>query len=143
MLLPTLILNAKQEDTALCSRDYIGWAVWTAGMLIEAIADYQKFSFRSNPANANKWIDHGLWSIVRHPNYLGEILLWFGHFIAATSAFSGLDYLSIISPLFITFLLTKVSGIPILERQNMKKWKGNPQYLQYVQTTPRLLPFLY
>lgn len=142
-LLPTLILNAKQDDTELCSRDYIGWSIWTAGILIEAIADYQKFTYRRNPANADKWINQGLWSIVRHPNYLGEILLWVGHFISASSTFSGFEYVSIISPLFITFLLTKVSGIPILERQNMKKWKDNPQYLEYVQKTPCLLPFLY
>ena len=142
-LLPTLILNAKKEDTELCLRDYIGWSIWTAGMLIEAIADYQKFTFRHNPANADKWIQQGLWSIVRHPNYLGEILLWFGHFISASSTLHGFEYVGIISPLFVTFLLTRVSGIPILERRNMRKWKGNPQYLEYVKKTPCLLPFLY
>lgn len=142
-LLPTLIVNSKQTDTELCTRDYIGWGVWMAGMVIECIADYQKYSFRSNAANKDKWISHGLWGIVRHPNYLGEIMLWLGLFISASSTFKGKEYLSVLSPIFVAFLLTRVSGIPILERQNWKKWKETPQYLQYVQSTPKLIPFLY
>jgi len=142
-LLPTLILNSKMEDKELCTRDYVGWAIWLGGMLLEAVADYQKYNFRSNPRNQDKWISHGLWGVIRHPNYLGEILLWIGLFISASSSFKGHDYLSVISPLFVAFLLTRVSGIPILERQNMKKWKDNPEFLSYLQRTPRMIPFLY
>ena len=142
-LLPTLLLNSKKEDKELCTRDYVGWGLWLAGMLIECLADYQKFTFRSNLANNDKWISHGLWSTVRHPNYLGEILLWSGLFVSASTTLSGCELLSVASPLFVAYLLTKVSGIPILERQNMKKWKDNPQFLAYVQRTTRLIPYLY
>ena len=159
--LPTLILNSKNEDTKLCTRDYIGWAMWLVGMIIEATADYQKYTFRSNPANRyicmqevdlihlsvhlfrDKWIDSGLWSVVRHPNYLGEILLWSGLFISASSTFKSLDYVSILSPIFVALLLTKVSGIPILEKQNMRKWNTNQGFLDYVQKTYRLIPYVY
>lgn len=142
-LLPTLLLNSKKEDKELGTRDYVGWALWLAGMLIECLADYQKFTFRSNPANHDKWISHGLWSIVRHPNYLGEIMLWSGLFVSASSALKGWEFLSVLSPIFVAYLLTKVSGVPILERQNMRKWKDNPQFLAYVQRTTRLIPYLY
>ena len=81
--------------------------------------------------------------MVRHPNYLGEILLWAGLFVSASSTFKGVDYVSVISPLFIALLLTKVSGIPILERQSLKKWKDNPEFMRYLKTTPRLVPCIY
>ena len=142
-LLPTLIVNSKQEDRALCARDYVGWGVWLAGMLTECIADYQKYTFRCDPLNQDKWISHGLWSLVRHPNYLGEILAWFGLFLSASSTFEGLDYLSVVSPVFVAYLLSRVSGVPILERQSMKKWKNNSEYIRYVRETPVLVPFLY
>lgn len=142
-LLPTLILNSKEEDKKLSARDYVGWSVWLAGMLLEAIADYQKFTFRSNPANHDKWISTGLWGVVRHPNYLGEILLWAGLFLSASSTFQGHEFLSVISPIFVAILLTKVSGIPILEKMNMRRWKENPEFLNYIRRTPRLIPYLY
>ena len=142
-LLPTLILNSKKEDKELCTRDYVGWTIWLGGMLLEVVADYQKYTFRSNPANHDKWISHGLWSVVRYPNYLGEILLWTGLFISASSTFKGADYLSVISPLFVAFLLTKVSGVPLLEHQSMKRWKDNPEFLSYVQRTPKMIPFVW
>ena len=142
-LLPTLILNSKKHDKELTVRDYAGWGLWVTGMVLECVADYQKFIFRSNPANKDKWISHGLWSVVRHPNYLGEILLWLGLFVSASSSFKGWDYVSVLSPMFVAFLLSKVSGIPILEKQNMRRWKDNPAFLRYVQTTPKLLPYLY
>lgn len=142
-LLPTMLLNVKREDTELTSRDYVGWIVWLAGFLLEAIADYQKYTFRSNPANHNRWISQGVWSVVRHPNYLGEIMLWFGLFISASSTFKSTEYLSVLSPMFVAFLLSKVSGIPILERRNMRLWKDNPQYIEHIRTTSRLIPGIY
>ncbi|CAI8034543.1 hypothetical protein GBAR_LOCUS19439 [Geodia barretti] len=141
--LPTLILNSKTEDREIGTRDYIGWTMWLVGMLIEAVADYQKYTFRSNPANRDKWIDCGLWSIVRHPNYLGEILLWTGLFISASSTFRAADYLSSLSPIFVALLLTKISGIPILERQNLKRWRSDQGFMDYMQRTSRLLPYVY
>ena len=91
----------------------------------------------------DKWIDSGLWSIVQHPNYLGEILLWSGLFISASSTFKTLDYASILSPIFVALLLTKVSGIPILEKQNLRKWKNDQAFLDYMRKTSRLIPYIY
>ena len=142
-LLPTMLLNNKQTDTELTTRDYAGWTVWLAGFLLEAIADYQKYTFRSNPANHSRWISHGLWSIVRHPNYLGEIIMWFGLFLSASTTFQSTEYLSVLSPVCVALLLTKLSGIPILERRNLRMWKDNPQFMEYLRTTSRLFPGLY
>lgn len=142
-LLPTLLLNSKRRDKQLAPRDYTGWGVWLAGLILEAIADYQKYTFRSDPANKDKWISHGVWSVVRHPNYLGEIILWAGLYLSASSSFEGWDFLSVVSPVFVTCLLTKISGIPLLERQGLRRWKDDPQFLSYIRGTPKLIPFIY
>ena len=142
-LLPTLILNGKQKDHQITTRDYVGWALWITGFALEALADYQKYIFRNDPANANKWISHGIWSFVRHPNYLGEILLWFGLFISASSTFTGWENLAVLSPIFVAFLLTKLSGIPLLERRALKRWKDNQEFLRHMQNTYRMIPFIY
>lgn len=142
-LLPTMILNLKETDRELNSRDYLGFATFATGFLIEAIADYQKTRFRSNPLNKDKFIKSGLWSISRHPNYFGEILIWCGLFLPASNVFDGKEWFSVVSPLFVTFLLTKVSGIPILERYANKKWGAVPDYQQYKQRTAKLVPFIW
>lgn len=142
-LCPTLILNTKRSDKKLTVRDYAGWAVWGAGMLIESIADYQKYTFRSDPANRDKWITSGLWSVVRHPNYFGEILAWLGLCISASSTFTGWENLASLSPVFVALLLTRVSGIPFLERRALKRWKDNPQFMLHLQNSYRLIPYIY
>ncbi|XP_077979127.1 uncharacterized protein LOC144434537 [Glandiceps talaboti] len=142
-LLPTLILNSNKKDKELTTRDYVGWSLWILGFLCEVIADHQKSVFRSNPDNATRFIDTGLWSISRHPNYLGEIMLWSGLFISASSVMSPNQLLSGISPVFVAFLLTNVSGIPILERKGLKRYGDNPQYMEYVKNTAVLIPFIY
>ena len=143
-LLPTLILNSKQKDKQLGYRDYAGWGLWLAGMLIESIADFQKYTFRQNPANQDKWISSGLWGIVRFPNYLGEMMLWTGLYLSASSTFEGvLEHASVISPLFVVWLLSRLSGIPILERQNLKRWQDKPEFMHYFRNTYRLIPYIY
>ncbi|BFZ01299.1 hypothetical protein BsWGS_04338 [Bradybaena similaris] len=142
-LLPTLIVNTKKDNSQLKTRDYIGWGLWSLGMLLEVVADYQKSQFRSNPNNADKFITSGLWSISRHPNYFGEILVWLGLYISASSTLKGWEHISIISPIFLTYLLTKVSGIPLLESAAQKKWGSVPQYQAYVQNTAVLVPFIW
>ena len=139
-----MILNSKHVDTEFNSRDYVGWTIWLAGFLLESIADYQKYIFRGDPANQNRWINQGLWSIVRHPNYLGEILLWFGLFTSASSTFEMKDYLySGLSPVFVAYLITKISGIPILERRSLRWWKDDPRFMAYMRNTNRLIPGVY
>lgn len=140
-LAPTLILNLEKHDRPLGLRDYLGWTIWAVGFLTQAIADQQKWNFKADPDNAGKFIHSGLWAYSRHPNYLGEILQWTGLFLSASSVMSGLQYISIISPLFVWFLLNYVSGIPILEQQALKKWGGDPTYQQYLKKTPVLWPF--
>ncbi|XP_053564325.1 uncharacterized protein LOC128654441 [Bombina bombina] len=142
-LLPSLILNLEKHDKPLGLRDYFGWSLWIVGFLTQAIADHQKLIFKSDPDNAGKFIHSGLWAYSRHPNYLGEILQWSGLFISASSILSGFQYVSIISPLFVWFLLNYVSGIPILEKQAMKRWGSNVAFQNYIKETPVLWPFIH
>ena len=142
-LLPTLILNSKKSDRQIGYRDYLGWALWLCGMVLESISDYQKYSFRSDPANANKWISTGLWGVVRHPNYLGEILLWTGLLLSASSVFRPVDYIATLSPICIALMLVNVSGITFLERQALRRWGSDPEFQNFMASTYRLLPYIY
>lgn len=118
----------------------IGLGVWIIGFTIEAMADYQKNKFRGNPDNEGKFINIGLWKKSRHPNYFGEIVLWIGIAIIALPTLEGLRWLTLISPIFVIFLLTKVSGVPLLEDYADKKWGGQDDYEQYKNETPVLIP---
>ena len=140
-LLPTLLLNASEHNPPLGARDFIGWTMWLAGLTIEAMADMQKSSFKADLANKDKFISSGLWSISRHPNYFGEILLWFGLYLSASSALKGWKLFSVLSPVAVYLLITKVSGIPILERNGLKKFGHLPEYKNYLRSTPELIPF--
>ena len=88
-------------ETAFLFQDYIGWSLFGVGFLFETIADLQKTVFRANEKNAGKFITSGLWGISRHPNYFGEIILWFGLYISASSTFRGWQFLSVLSPVII------------------------------------------
>ncbi|MEQ2248278.1 hypothetical protein ILYODFUR_017590 [Ilyodon furcidens] len=140
-LLPTLMLNTERRNVPLGPRDYIGWTVWGIGFATEAIADQQKWLFKRDPDNAGKFIQSGLWAYSRHPNYFGEILQWSGLWVSATSVMQGPQYLSVVSPLFVWFLLRYVSGIPILEKQALKKWGSEPAFQDYIKNTPLLWPW--
>ena len=118
----------------------VGLIMWAAGFAIEITADSQKKKFKANPKNINKFIDEGLWARSRHPNYFGEILLWFGVSIIAFPVLQGAQLFTLISPIFVYILLTKGSGIPILERRADKKWGGMPEYEEYKNSTPILVP---
>ena len=121
---------------------YIGLTVFFIGFIIEIIADNQKTKFRSNPENKDKFIDSGLWKFSRHPNYLGEILLWLGISIISFSSLEGLELATLISPFFTYLLLVYVSGIRILEYNGEKKWGHLDSYKSYKENTPRLIGFL-
>lgn len=118
----------------------IGLIVWIIGFTIEAVADRQKSQFRANPENKGRFIQSGLWSWSRHPNYFGEIVLWLGVAIIAFPALKGWGYITLISPLFITLLLTRISGIPLLEKRADEKWGGQPDYEAYKANTSVLIP---
>lgn len=118
---------------------YIGMAIWLIGFAIEVVADKQKRIFRANPAHKGQFITTGLWSWSRHPNYFGEITLWCGIAILALPILSGSQYIVLISPIFVTLLLTRVSGIPLLEASSDKKWGGSADYEAYKKRTPILI----
>ena len=118
---------------------YVGIAIWTVGILIEIVADRQKSAFRDDPANKGKFIDSGLWAWSRHPNYFGEIVLWTGMAIIAIPVLEGWQWATLISPVFVTFLLTKVSGIPMLEKSADERWGGQEDYEEYKRNTPVLI----
>ena len=117
---------------------YIGVVIFIFGFAIEIIADNQKSKFRSIEANKDSFITTGLWAKSRHPNYLGEILLWLGVAIISLSSLSGWQYLTLISPIFTYLLLVYVSGVRMLEERGEKKWGHNEEYIKYKSTTPRL-----
>ena len=129
-------------------RQPLGWVaalgalVWLIGFGIEVVADSQKSQFRANPANKGKFINTGLWAKSRHPNYFGEIVLWLGVAIVALPVLQGWQWVALISPAFVTLLLTRVSGIPLLEKRADEKWGGQPEYEQYKKETPVLIPRL-
>ncbi|MDJ0978837.1 MAG: DUF1295 domain-containing protein [Erythrobacter sp.] len=119
---------------------FIGAAVWLFGFVWESVADAQKSAFKKDPANKGKFINVGLWRWSRHPNYFGEITLWTGVLIAAIPVLSGLSWLVVISPIFITLLLTKVSGVNLQKQQALERWGDDPDYREYLANTPMLVP---
>ena len=118
----------------------VGFLVWVLGFSIEVIADSQKSRFSANPDNKGKFIQTGLWSRSRHPNYFGEIVLWIGVAVIAIPVLQGWQWIALISPVFVTLLLTRVSGVPLLEKKADKKWGGQEDYESYKKRTPVLIP---
>ena len=117
----------------------VGIGVWLIGLVIESVADMQKYTFINNPANKGLWIDSGLWHYSRHPNYFGEILLWIGVYIFALSGISGVDVLiGLLSPMYIATIILFFSGIPLLEKAADKRWGDNEKYKVYKKTTSPL-----
>ena len=118
---------------------YLGIALWLFGFVVEVTADNQKTEFRKNPDNRNRFITTGVWSWSQHANYFGEITLWFGLALVSLPVLSGWQLATLISPVFVYFLLTKVSGIPLLDRLAKQKWGTDSDYLSYTQATSKLL----
>lgn len=136
------VAMASANRVALDVFAVVGFLVWVAGFVIEVVADAQKSRFNADPANKGKFIQSGLWSRSRHPNYFGEILLWVGVAVIALPVLQGWQWVALVSPVFVTVLLTRVSGIPLLEQKADKKWGGQPDYEEYKKKTPVLIPRL-
>ncbi len=118
----------------------IGIFLWLEGFLVEVVADHQKNRFRSKKENQGRFINEGLWSFSRHPNYYGEITLWLGIAFIAFPVLQGWQLLTLISPIFVYILLTRISGVTMLERRADKKWRDDPEYQRYKETTSSLIP---
>ena len=119
---------------------WIGFGVWLFGFAVEVVADAQKSSFKNDPVNQGQFIRTGLWAWSRHPNYFGEIVLWTGVAVMAIPVLTGWQYATLISPVFVSFLLMKMSGVPLLERKADERWGGQEEYEAYKAATPVLIP---
>jgi steroid 5-alpha reductase family enzyme len=121
--------------------DGIAMALWLSGFAVEVIADRQKRQFRQ-AHGSDTFITTGLWSLSRHPNYFGEIILWTGIALLTFPVLDGGQYLTLVSPLFVYLLLVRISGIPLLENKANRRWGNDPAYITYRKNTPALVPRL-
>lgn len=137
--LPVTLVNASDRNPFLQIEDIIGWIMWTLGFIIEGTADQQKLRFKKSPETRGRWCNIGLWKYSRHPNYFGEILLWWGIFVASSPVLKGAEWLVIIGPIFLTLLLLFVSGIPLLEESADKKFGNVDGYRRYKERTSPLI----
>lgn len=135
-----LVVITSEKRMELGIFALVGFLVWLVGFAIEVVADRQKSQFNSDPANKGKFINTGLWAWSRHPNYFGEIMLWVGVTIIALPILQGWQWVALISPLFVTLLLTRISGLPMLEERADEKWGGQADYEAYKANTPVLVP---
>ena len=138
-----IVINSQSGPAPdLSMWDVMGMVLWLIGFGIEVVADTQKTVFNSKPENRGRWINEGLWAHSRHPNYLGEILLWTGIAFFGISCFEELEMVAWVSPVFVYILLTRISGIPLLDERAIAKWGDDPDYQQYRTDTPALVPRL-
>jgi len=133
VVMPVLFINYSRAGS-IGLLDLVGCAVWITGFLFESFGDAQLARFIKDPANKGKLIQSGLWQYTRHPNYFGEVTQWWGIWLIALSVPGG--WMSIIGPITITFLILKVSGIPMLE----KKMAEKPEFADYSKRTSMFIP---
>ena len=144
----SLTLAAALAAITTTTRRELGWmallglVIWILGFATEFTADVQKNRFRADPQNKGRFIQTGLWSRSRHPNYFGEIVLWIGVAIIAIPVLRGWQWVSLVSPVFVFLLITRVSGVPLLEKRSDEKWGGQEDYEAYKKRTPVLIPRL-
>ncbi len=137
-LAAALVVTTTKSSGSLSPLVVIGAAVWLLGFTVEVVADRQKSAFRRD--HPNQFIDSGLWAWSRHPNYFGEIVLWSGIAIIATASMAGWGWLGWVSPLFVTVLLTRISGIPLLEKRADQRYGDDAAYRRYKARTSVLVP---
>ena len=140
IMLPVTYLLDDDDPPGFGAWAVAGVAVWLAGLAIETVADAQKSAFKAKDENRGRFISSGLWRYSRHPNYFGEILVWWGLFAYAVPFLHGWAWTVVIGPVFITLLLLFVSGIPLLERSADEKHGDDPAYREYKRRTSILVP---
>ena len=141
ILIPTTVALSRTNTVELGFISIVGVVMWVIGLTVESFADAQKFMFyQHKEISPTPWIEKGLWKYSRHPNYFGELLVWWGIFIAVTPALLGWTWLSIVGPLSITGLLLFVTGIPTVRKSMDKKFGDDPRYKEYLLRTRLLIP---
>jgi steroid 5-alpha reductase family enzyme len=140
VMLPVSYLLDQDHPSGLGLWSIAGAAVWLVGFLVEAVADAQKAAFRAKDENRGRFVASGLWRYSRHPNYFGEMLVWWGLFVYAVPVLHGAAFAVVVGPVFITLLLLFVSGIPPLERSADEKYGSDPAYGDYRRRTSILVP---
>ena len=140
VMLPVSYLLDQDDPPGLGAWSIAGAAVWLVGLLIEAVADAQKAAFRAKEENRGRFVASGLWRYSRHPNYFGEILVWWGLFLYVVPVLHGAAFAVVIGPVFITLLLLFVSGIPLLEKSADEKYGSDAAYRDYKRRTSILVP---
>lgn len=131
---PVIVINSSRESN-LGFFDLLGFVIWFIGFFFETVADYQLYAFLQDPENRGRIMKKGLWQNSRHPNYFGEILIWWGMFVIACNVSYG--WVTIISPLTISYLLLFVSGIPLAEKQ----LAGLKEFAEYEKKTSIFIPW--
>lgn len=130
---PLIAAQTSGFPAILTPFDLIGASLWTLGLLFETIGDLQLTRFKADPSNEGRLLSTGLWKYTRHPNYFGEAVLWWGYYVVALAAGA---WWTIFSPILMTWLLLRVSGVPMLERTMRLK----PGYEEYMRKTSTFLP---
>jgi steroid 5-alpha reductase family enzyme len=137
-----IAILSPEEDT-LPVLAMVGMALWLSGFVIESISDYQKRAFRKENNPSEAFIHTGLWARSRHPNYFGEITLWTGIAVIALNTLTGIEYITLISPVFVYILLTRMSGVNLLEQIADERYEHLEEYQRYKRNTPVLVPKLF
>ncbi|HUW42282.1 MAG TPA: DUF1295 domain-containing protein [Rectinemataceae bacterium] len=140
VMLPVTVLLSLAATRGLTALSFIGGLVWALGLVIEAMSDAQKYAFKRAPGNKDRWIESGLWKYSRHPNYFGEVLVWWGIFLFALPSLSVAFLYAVLGPLSITLLLLFVSGVPLLEQSADRRHGSDPAYLAYKKSTSLFVP---
>ena len=140
LMLPVAAWFAWHAPQALGPVHLAGAAVWAIGLLIETIADAQKFRHKRSSDQTQGWVSSGLWRWSRHPNYFGEMVCWWGVFLFVAADLSGWAWLAAIGPVALVALLRYGTGIPQLEKSAERKWGDDPRYRDYAARTNLLIP---
>jgi steroid 5-alpha reductase family enzyme len=135
IMLPAVVFLSLDSQPPFTWVSVIGVVLWAAGLVVEIVSDQQKYTFKNNPENRGRFIKSGLWQYSRHPNYFGEVLLWWGLFLVIAPALSGVLYLTILGPVSITVLILFVSGVPLLEKSADSKYGDSEEYEEYKRRT--------